>query len=156
MTNLKNQILFKYLLLSNKLYKMNKIAIIGCGNMGLIYANSFLKYKITSKENLLLVEKNKDRQLSLSSMNIGTVVTASDQLITDCDIVILAVKPQDFKELAESLKQVVNPNCVLLSIIPLVLIVLFLSNRCIPTSLTHFSNRSSCRLRIVSYRILRS
>ena len=95
---------------------MNKIAIIGCGNMGLIYANSFLKYKITSKDNLLLVEKNKDRQLSLSAMNIGKVVTASDKQITDCDIIILAVKPQDFKELAESLKQVVNPNCVVLSI----------------------------------------
>lgn len=95
---------------------MNKIAIIGCGNMGLIYANSFLKYKITSKENLLLVEKNSARQLSLSAMNIGKVVTASDKLISDCEIIILAVKPQDFKELAESLKQVVNPNCVLLSI----------------------------------------
>ena len=95
---------------------MNKIAIIGCGNMGLIYANSFLKYKITSKENLLLVEKNSARQLSLSEMNIGKVVTASDKLISDCEIIILAVKPQDFKELAESLKQVVNPNCVLLSI----------------------------------------
>ena len=95
---------------------MNKIAIIGCGNMGLIYANSFLKYKITSKENLLLVEKNSDRKLSLSLMNIGKVVTASDKLISDCEIIILAVKPQDFKELAESLKQVVNPNCVLLSI----------------------------------------
>ena len=48
---------------------MNKIAIIGCGNMGLIYANSFLRYKIVTKENLLLVEKNIDRQKSLSEMN---------------------------------------------------------------------------------------
>jgi len=95
---------------------MNKIAIIGCGNMGLIYANSFLKYKITNKENLLLVEKNTIRQLSLSAMNIGKVVTTTDILISNCDIIILAVKPQDFRELAESLKLVINTNCVVLSI----------------------------------------
>jgi pyrroline-5-carboxylate reductase len=95
---------------------MNKIAIIGCGNMGLIYANSFLRYKIVTKENLLLVEKNTDRQKSLSAMNIGKVVTTDDALITECNIVILAVKPQDFKELAQSLKNVINANCVVLSI----------------------------------------
>lgn len=95
---------------------MNKIAIIGCGNMGLIYANSFLKYKITSKENLLLVEKNADRQKSLSTMDIGKVVTANHKLISECDILMLAVKPQDFKELAQDLKTVISPNCVVLSI----------------------------------------
>lgn len=95
---------------------MNKIAIIGCGNMGLIYANSFLRYKIVTKENLLLVEKNIDRQNSLSAMNIGKVVTTDDKIISECNIVILAVKPQDFKELAQSLKDVINPTCVVLSI----------------------------------------
>lgn len=95
---------------------MNKIAIIGCGNMGLIYANSFLRYKITSIENLLLVEKNIERQKNLSAMNIGKVVTVTDPLISECNIVILAVKPQDFKELAHDLKTVINSNCVVLSI----------------------------------------
>jgi pyrroline-5-carboxylate reductase len=95
---------------------VNKIAIIsGCGNMGLIYANSFLRYKIVTKENLLLVEKNIDRQNSLSAMNIGKVVTTDDKIISECNIVILAVKPQDFKELAQlRLKEVINPTCVVL------------------------------------------
>lgn len=84
--------------------------------MGLIYANSFLRYKIVTKENLLLVEKNADRQKTLSAMNIGKVVTTNDQSISDCNIVILAVKPQDFKELAQSLRLVIDPNCVILSI----------------------------------------
>ncbi|MCD6018006.1 MAG: pyrroline-5-carboxylate reductase [Bacteroidetes bacterium] len=95
---------------------MNKIAIIGCGNMGLIYANSFLRYKIVTKENLLLVEKNEDRQNKLSAMNIGKVVTTDDHSISECNIVILAVKPQDFRELAGSLKKVISPACVVLSI----------------------------------------
>lgn len=95
---------------------MNKIAIIGCGNMGLIYANSFLRYKITSKENLLLVEKNSARQHALSLMNIGRVVTTDDISIKNCDIIILAVKPQDFKDLAPSLKNVLHDDSVVLSI----------------------------------------
>lgn len=84
--------------------------------MGLIYANSFLRYKIVVKENLLLVEKNSERQKSLSAMNIGKVVTTDNPLIAECNIVILAVKPQDFKELSESLKKVIHPDCVVLSI----------------------------------------
>ena len=95
---------------------MNKIAIIGCGNMGLIYANSFLRYKIVTKDNLLLVEKNEGRQKSLSDMNLGKVVTVDDQEILTCNIVILAVKPQDFKDLALTLKGVIHPNCTILSI----------------------------------------
>ncbi|MES2134077.1 MAG: pyrroline-5-carboxylate reductase [Bacteroidota bacterium] len=95
---------------------MNEIAIIGCGNMGLIYANSFLRYKITTKENLLLVEKNEERQKVLSALDIGKVVTIDNALITECNIVILAVKPQDFKALAPELKQVIHKSSVVLSI----------------------------------------
>ena len=95
---------------------MNKIAIIGCGNMGLIYANSFLRYKIVTKENLLLVEKNEQRQNTLTALNIGKVVTSNADEIKHCNIIILAVKPQDFKELAETLKRVINPTSMILSI----------------------------------------
>ena len=103
--------------------------------MGLIYANSFLRYKITSKENLLLVEKNSDRQMSLSAMDIGKVVTVTDKLISECDIVILAVKPQDFKDLAQDLKQVIHPNSVVLSIMAGTEIAF------IPSGLNHSSPR---------------
>jgi len=36
-----------------------KIAIIGCGNMGMAFANSFIQYNLVSKEDLLLIEKTK-------------------------------------------------------------------------------------------------
>jgi pyrroline-5-carboxylate reductase len=95
---------------------MNTIAIIGCGNMGLIYANSFLRYKITDADHLLLVEKNEERRKVLSELHIGKVVTVNDPLISTCNILILAVKPQDFRVLAADLKAVIDPNCVVLSI----------------------------------------
>lgn len=93
-----------------------KITIIGCGNMGLVYARSFLKYNIVGKEDLLLVEKNETRKEELKKLDIGQVVVPDDNTIAASDVIILAVKPQDFSELAAALKKVLQPSTVLLSI----------------------------------------
>lgn len=95
---------------------MHKITIIGCGNMGLIYAHSFIKYKIVRPENLLLVEKSPERQQKLQALNIGRVVTTADASISDSDLVILSVKPQDFKELAPDIAIHLKPHTIILSI----------------------------------------
>lgn len=95
---------------------MNTIAIIGCGNMGLIYAHAFLKYKITGRECLLLVEKNEERRKMLSGLDIGKVVTVDSSEISDCNIVILAVKPQDFRPLAPTIKRAIHKDSIVLSI----------------------------------------
>lgn len=93
-----------------------KITIVGCGNMGLIYARSFLKYNIVSKKDLLLVEKNETRKEELKKLNIGSVVVADSQLISQSDVIILSVKPQDFTELTADLKKVLSKETILLSI----------------------------------------
>ncbi len=93
-----------------------KITIVGCGNMGLIYARAFLKYNIVSKENLLLAEKNETRKQELLKFDIGKVCVVNDARISDSDIIILAVKPQDFNELSIELKQVLKPHNILISI----------------------------------------
>ena len=95
---------------------MRKITIIGCGNMGLIYAHAFLKYKIVPSENLLLVEKSPERQTKLQALQIGRVVTTADASISDSDLLILSVKPQDFKELAPELAAHIRPHTIVLSI----------------------------------------
>ncbi|MBA3971248.1 MAG: pyrroline-5-carboxylate reductase [Bacteroidetes bacterium] len=90
-----------------------KITIVGCGNMGLIYARAFLKYNIVSKENLLLAEKNEERKQQLLKLNIGQVCVVNDKRISESDIIILAVKPQDFDELSQELKQVLKNNIII-------------------------------------------
>jgi pyrroline-5-carboxylate reductase len=96
--------------------KKMKITIVGCGNMGLIYARAFLKYNIVSKENLLLAEKNEARKQELMKLNIGEVCVVNDPRISESGIIILAVKPQDFNELAAELKQVLKPGNIIVSI----------------------------------------
>ncbi|HSH67680.1 MAG TPA: pyrroline-5-carboxylate reductase [Bacteroidia bacterium] len=93
-----------------------KITIVGCGNMGLIYAKAFLKYNIVSQQDLLLAEKNETRKQELIGMNIGQVCLVNDLRISESDIVILAVKPQDFDKLSLELKQVLKTKNILVSI----------------------------------------
>lgn len=93
-----------------------KIAIIGCGNMGLIYARAFLKYNIVTKDRLLLVEKNEERKLELTKLNIGEVAVVNDERIARCELVILCVKPQDFPSMSVELKGVLSDTNLIVSI----------------------------------------
>jgi pyrroline-5-carboxylate reductase len=93
-----------------------RITIVGCGNMGLVYARAFLRYSMVSGKELLLVEKNEKRKEELRLLNLGVVVTPDDDAIGKSDVIILAVKPQDFAELAPVLKKVVGASSLVLSI----------------------------------------
>jgi pyrroline-5-carboxylate reductase len=93
-----------------------KIAIIGCGNMGLIYARAFLKYNIVDKDQLLLVEKNPERMQALRELDLGVVCLASDSRICSSEVIILAVKPQDFSEVAATLRTLPDTGSVWISI----------------------------------------
>lgn len=93
-----------------------KIAIIGCGNMGLVYARAFLRYEIVKPADLLLAEKNEARRDDLRKMNVGEVVLADDPKISGCELVILAVKPQDFHLLAPKIAPLMHSETLVLSI----------------------------------------
>ena len=91
-----------------------KIAIIGCGNMGLTYAKAFLKDNIVSQSNLLLIEKNAELKERLNSF--GNVVNQIDERIKEFDTIILAIKPQDSKAIYSDLKKHITPSQLLISI----------------------------------------
>jgi pyrroline-5-carboxylate reductase len=93
-----------------------KLAIIGCGNMGMAFARSFIQYDLVKRENLLLIEKNEERCQILSKEKEGIVINTINSDISQADLVILSVKPQDFPALAEELKGNLSENQVVLSI----------------------------------------
>ncbi|MDQ6478786.1 pyrroline-5-carboxylate reductase [Dyadobacter sp. LHD-138] len=93
-----------------------KIAIIGCGNMGLAFARAFLKFDLVKKEDFLLVEKSDDRMEKLHSFQPGVITGVIGPQIGTYDLIILSVKPQDFASVQEALRAVVTPNQVVLSI----------------------------------------
>ena len=80
------------------------------------YAKSFLQYDLVKKENLLLVEKNTERMEALRGFNAGVVTGVIDESVGSYDLLILAVKPQDYGTVHPTLREVIRPGQLVLSI----------------------------------------
>lgn len=93
-----------------------KILIIGGGNMGLTYAQSFLNSHITNKKDMMILEKSPEKAIDLAKKDIGTVYGHAEECIKVADLVIFAVKPQDCEKLFKDLKPFIDPQQVFLSI----------------------------------------
>jgi len=93
-----------------------RVAIIGCGNMGMAYAKSFLQNNLVKPENLLLVAKTPIQQEALGSRQAGQVALGITEQVGRYNLVIVAVKPQDFSAVARELRGVVQPEQMVLSI----------------------------------------
>lgn len=84
--------------------------------MGLTYAQSFLRSHITSKEDMMILEKSPERAAQLAQKDIGTVYDDAQACLRRADLIILAVKPQDAPTLFASLSPMVDAQQVFLSI----------------------------------------
>lgn len=93
-----------------------KIAIVGCGNMGMAFAKSFLQYDLVKKDNLLLIEKSAERSEALKTEKAGVVVDTIGPRVSEVDLIIVSVKPQDFNSVYDELSRVIRPTQVVLSI----------------------------------------
>ena len=93
-----------------------KILVIGGGNMGLTYAQSFLRSHITSKEHMMILEKSPEKAVELAKKDIGTVYGQPEKCISGADLIILAVKPQDSPALFETIRPLIDSQQVFLSI----------------------------------------
>ncbi len=93
-----------------------KIAILGCGNMGMAFAKSFIQYDLVKKDDLLLIEKSIERGEALKAEKAGLVIDTISPKIGEYDLIILSVKPQDFASAQNELRAVIKPNQLILSI----------------------------------------
>ncbi|MEG8948149.1 pyrroline-5-carboxylate reductase [Rosettibacter firmus] len=94
-----------------------KISIIGCGNMGLTYARSFIQYHKTNCNDLFLIAKNSEHAKKLEELNLGTVFNGITQEALNTDVLILSVKPQDFLNVASSITNKINKETLVISIL---------------------------------------
>lgn len=84
--------------------------------MGMAFARSFVQYDLVKKEDLLLIEKSKERSEQLRAEKEGVVVDTIGEGLGGYDLVILSVKPQDFSSVASELKLYLKPEQIVLSI----------------------------------------
>ena len=93
-----------------------KILIIGGGNMGLSYAQSFIRSRIAATDHVMILEKNPDKLDVLVKKNIGHICQTGEDCIPHADLIILAVKPQDSTQLFAQMAPLVDEQQVVLSI----------------------------------------
>jgi pyrroline-5-carboxylate reductase len=93
-----------------------KLLVIGGGNMGLTYAEAIGKSKFLSKEDLTVVDQSEDRVNALKSHTLLTACSELDSCLPSADIILLAVKPQQIKELMETMRSMVNAGQIFVSI----------------------------------------
>ncbi|SEP59122.1 pyrroline-5-carboxylate reductase [Flavobacterium urocaniciphilum] len=93
-----------------------KIAIIGYGNMGQTYASSFVSSGFIKPEDIFVLTRNissVSNKYSIPDENFYTEI--SDSFLS-VDIVIIAVKPQDFGDLCFQIKDCITENHLILSV----------------------------------------
>ena len=96
--------------------KKVKITILGGGNIGTSLAKGLVRSMQYKVEEILIGEKRESRHLFLK--NIGFNVTDNNtEAISDTDIIIIAVKPQQFETLREDIKGSINSHHLLISTI---------------------------------------
>ncbi|HOB85824.1 MAG TPA: pyrroline-5-carboxylate reductase [Bacteroidales bacterium] len=96
--------------------KKIKIAILGGGNIGTSLAKGLVRSEQYKIEEIILGEKRESRISFLK--NIGFNVTDDNtEAISDTDIIIMAVKPQQFETLREEIKDGISPRHLLISTI---------------------------------------
>ncbi len=84
---------------------MDKIGIIGYGNMGAAIAGA-----IKEKYRLMVFDKDKQKTANLSG--IGVAATAVD-LAQQSEVILLAVKPQDFEHVLREIKNCLKDQLVI-------------------------------------------
>ena len=89
-----------------------KLAIIGSGNMGSAIARQLSAGAIIS-----LYDRHPDKTEILEKKGYGKSCDHLMEAVQDTDIIVLAIRPQNFDEIASSLSQIVKPNQLLVSII---------------------------------------
>ncbi|MEC4116466.1 pyrroline-5-carboxylate reductase [Myroides phaeus] len=93
-----------------------KIAIIGMGNMGSTFANGFINSRFILPEDVLIYTRS--QRVANDSRNIHQLSYryVLDSELSNRDIVIIAVKPQDFNQLALNLKPFLKPEQIVVSV----------------------------------------
>ncbi|MDF1573742.1 MAG: pyrroline-5-carboxylate reductase [Bacteroidales bacterium] len=82
---------------------MQRIGIIGAGNIGMAIAKGMIRHKLTAPSDLFLSRRRNDL-LGEHKQN-GFEITDNRKLVSRCDVVILAVLPAQAREVILELKE---------------------------------------------------
>lgn len=94
-----------------------KIAVLGAGKMGMSFSKSFLKYELIKPQNLHLITRSSNKKENILSQFPESQVSSFDEIKNiEANIIIIAVKPQDFSFVINHLPFSIPEKSLVLSI----------------------------------------
>lgn len=100
----------------NPLLKSKKIGFIGAGNMAQAMIKGMLESHLTTADHLYISNRTPGKLVKITENYKLNVCDTNEELVEQCDVVILAVKPQDMIAAIEPISQIFLDNQVVISL----------------------------------------
>ena len=94
----------------------NKIGIIGCGNMGGAIAKGIISSNLIPASNLCLYDIDKEKRNYLINTLSAKMMNSPGELADFCNIMLVAVKPQDFEDVRRVIWDMLDNSKLVISI----------------------------------------
>src|SRR5690606_5007454 len=93
-----------------------KILVIGAGNMGLTYAEGMSKSKLLNKKNIMILDSSDEKLEALNKISHFDTFSELKDCVPQADIIFIAVKPYHAESLFKTIKPLVHPDQIIISI----------------------------------------
>lgn len=100
---------------------IKKIAIIGGGNLGTAIAEGLLKSKFSAAKDIIVTKRNTSTLTALKQKKI-IVMDNNSNAVMKSELIILAIKPFQVKDVLEGIKDQLSPRHILVSVVTGILI----------------------------------
>lgn len=96
---------------------MKKIGFVGIGNMAEAMIGGMLQSGEFSSEQILVTNKNNSERLKKIQTKFNVEYFSKKELVEKSDVLIIAVKPQDLKEVLLDIKDIVKKDILIISVV---------------------------------------
>ncbi len=104
--------------MKNPLLKSMKIGFIGAGNMTQALVKGMVESKEIRPDHIYISNRTQGKLIKLSEQFHVQTRSHNQEIISECDVVIIAVKPQDITTALEGLTGQFNENQIVISLAP--------------------------------------
>jgi pyrroline-5-carboxylate reductase len=102
--------------MKNPMLKSMKIGFIGAGNMTQALVKGMVESKEIKADHIFISNRTPGKLIKLSEQFHVQTRANNEEIISECDVVILAMKPQDFSAALEGLTGQFNENQIVVSL----------------------------------------
>lgn len=102
--------------MTHPLLKKFKIGFIGAGHMSQALIKGLIESKLLKSDQVFASNRTPGKLLKLKDLYDITVFNLNEPIVEECDVVILAMKPQDFPKAVEDISQHFRDEQIIISL----------------------------------------